>query len=138
MAKKVDGLNIAAFEESLKEQIAERLKLVYFVFSEISAASGVENSGRSACGKSCPLAEEVMSMLDGLPPQKTAHLLQALRLCGFEPHDAGKWLVWDEAEHRDLYEPVGLVKNGDRCLVFSRPLTKDGKTIRGRVQRMDT
>ena len=48
------------------------------------------------------------------------------------------WLVWDEADHRDLYEPVGLVKNGDRCLVFSRPLTKDGKTIRGRVQRMDT
>lgn len=139
MAKKVDGLNIAAFEQSLKEQIEERLKLVYFVFSEISARDG-ENGARSAgsCGKSCPLAEEVLSMLDGLPPQKTAHLLQALKLCGFEPHDAGKWLIWDDGEHRDLYEPVGLVKNGDRCLILSRPLTKDGKTIRGRVQRMDS
>ena len=50
-----------------------------------------------------------MSMFDGLPPQNFAHLLQALRFAALT-HDAGKWLVWDEAEHRDLYEPVGLVK----------------------------
>lgn len=139
MAKKVTGLNTAAFEQSLSKQVQERLKLVYFVFSEISLRSG-EQKGRTqaGCNKSCPLAEEVMSMLDGFDPKKTAHLLQALRLCGFEPHDDGKWLIWDDAKYRDLYEPVGLVKNGDRCLVLARPLTKDGKTIPGRVQRMDS
>lgn len=139
MAKKVDGLNLAAFGDSLRDQVEDRLKLVYFVFGEIAARDGnSQGVPKGTCDKSCPLAEEVMSMLDGLEPDKKAHLLQALRLCGFEPHDDGKFLVWDDAAYRDLYEPVGLVKNGDRCLVLSRPIKKDGKTIRGRVQRMNS
>lgn len=132
MAKKIDGLNIAAFRESLEKQVFERLKLANFVFSE---------AGKSVCKKvdsaAIDLAGEIAGMLDGLPAEKSGHLRQALRQAGFEMPGESSWLVWDEARDREFYETVGMVKNGDRCLVLTRPLIGPGTIRRGRAQRVN-
>lgn len=133
MAKKIDGLNLAAFRESLDKQVLERLRLVNFVFGEIAGLAVKKGETADAA----PLARVVADMLDGLPEEKSAHLRQALKLGGFETPQEEKWLVWNEARDRELYEPVGMVGEGDRCLILSRPLIGQGEIRRGRVQRVD-
>lgn len=133
MAKKIDGLNIAAFEESLGKQTLGRLRLVHFVFDEIAGLS----ARKAESGDARRMAAAVADMLDGLPEEKRAHLRQALKLGGFETPKEEKWLIWNDARDRELYDPVGMVKDGDRCLILSRPVTGHGKIRRGRAQRVD-
>lgn len=133
MAKKIDGLNIAAFEESLKKQVLERLRLVDFVFGEMAGLS----AQKAETADARRMAVAVADMLDGLPEEKSAHLRQALKLGGFETPKEEKWLIWNDVRDRELYEPVGMVKDGDRCLILSRPVSGQGEIRRGRVQRVD-
>lgn len=144
-SRKSTGLDIASFQRDLAAQICGRLTLLRFVFrelqkrdDEIAAMTAQGRSGDSgACPKKdCPLAKAALSLLDSLGPDQAAWLADALRQAGYEPKggDSG-YLIWND-ETAGEYEPVGLVKNGDRCLILKRPYEKDGELVPGRAQRL--
>ncbi len=43
--------------------------------------------------------------------------------------------MWDDAQHDELYDTVGLVRNGDRCRVLRRYSRSGDTVVKGHVQR---
>lgn len=147
LAKKVTAFDQTAFKNNIREQIAQRMRLVCFILADFRrlalatrrTAKDVEDDARSrlCSDKNCALARGVMEILDTLPPDPAAFLSQRLADAGFQreqPED-GDYLIWNENRDRRLYEPVGLVRDGDRCLVLKKAFANGDDVVKGRVQR---
>lgn len=144
-ARKTTGLDLGLFRQNLARQIAARLSFLRFVFRELqmrdnaleSVKDRASNRDSSLCPKKdCQLARAAISLLDSLDGDKAAWLASSLALAGYEPKDIqSDYLIWspDQAEN---YEPVGLVKAGDRCRILKRPFSRNGVVSKGQVQRL--
>lgn len=144
-AKKTTGLDLPAFRESLERQIAGRISLLLVFFEELNRKeeqireitdSALPSESRYCPKEKCPLADAAISLLDTLDEKQGAWLAGALASAGYEvtAADSG-YLIWGpEAEAE--YEPVGLVRPGDRCMILKRPVKREGRLIKGRAQRL--
>lgn len=143
-AKKITGLDLDGFEENLERQIGQRYELADMVLEDVNAARAAlataTNGGNSGvyCPRSdCVLAQAAVSLLDSLDSDKRRYLTSSLARAGHAVKDADQdRLIWDQDAYGDLYEPVGLVRDGDPCLILSRPYEDAGKPVKGRVQRL--
>lgn len=145
-ARKTTGLNIIGFREDLLTQINQRLKLTCLVLQIIkdktSELDKIKDQLARApksdlCPKTdCQLALATLSMLNSFTPDQRRYLSDCLTLAGYAPkgQDSG-YLVWNQVEYGDLYEPLGLIKDGDRCLVLQAPYQEGKEIIKGVVQR---
>lgn len=139
-SRRVSGLNLPVFQDELKTQIAARLKLCCFIFREAESLAPAppeprQDEGRRKAGRE--LAEAAIALLPTLAPANAAWLADALARAGYETQpDSAKYLIWDPEQHRDLYDQVGMVTKGDRCLILKRPWKAGDVTRRGLVQRV--
>lgn len=149
LSKKITGMDLPAFRQSLQTQIEQRLRFLYFILKELDARdellkkASLENPAADDGGPcprgSCSLAEAVMDVMGSLDASAAKYLRSELEAAGFSPRDAIKgqeYFVWNSEIHSPLYETVGIVRNGDRCRVLKAPYTVDGKTVRGHAQRV--
>lgn len=145
-AKKRTGLDAAKAEHSLIAQISQRILLGLYAFRQISASRRElqelrlaleEKGGSGKCpNRDCGLAAAAMSMLGSLGPEQARHLRDALAEAGFEIRDSDQeWLIWNEKEHAPYYNALGLIRNGDKCLVLAHPWKSGDELIKGTVQR---
>ena len=146
-AKKQTGFDSVLARESLTRQIEQQLALCVYVFfrfklhteeSQSLRLSLEEKAGSGKCPlKNCGLAETVINMLDTLKPDQRHHLGDALAQAGYDVQNReDTWLIWNAAEHEPLYNALGLVRDGDKCIVLSRPYQVGNEMIKGTVQRM--
>lgn len=154
LSKKATALDIPAFKASLREQAGERARWLTAFFEawgrlrmELSAleGSGASDPASAICPKSdCPLALSLIDMLDHLDADARRFLAGQLALVGYAPGgevpggDAlgGEGhIVWDDAVHADLYDTVGMVRNGDTCRILRRYASTGGAIIKGYVQK---
>lgn len=143
-AKKTTALDLASFKASLEEEIMAKYDLLLLFFQELASRdsriarqNGEETSVGSNLKADSPLVEAAISLLDTLPTDQRKFLTSALTLSGIDIKDQDReFLYWDTERDSPLYQPIGLVKDGDKCLILERPREGDGRTIRGRVQRV--
>ena len=84
----------------------------------------------------CRLASDVLRHLDSMPPELGKLLAESLVRVGFAPDSPNEdFIIWKKDEHEKLYDTIGLVRDGDKCLILERAYTRDGKVTRGKVQR---
>ena len=62
-------------------------------------------------------------------------LSEQLVFMGYNPGEGDSHIVWDDAQHAELYDTVGLVRNGDRCRVLRRYSRSGDTVVKGHVQR---
>lgn len=146
-SKKITSLDMTAFRHSLCDQAKERLRLAAFVLGEIKTRETSlaelreqlnEASDADASVKNGHmLARDILGMFDGLDTDARRFLLQSLSAAGYTPENAdADWLDWNAERHQDLYDNIGLVRNGDRCRILKRAMHSPGGIVRGLVQRM--
>lgn len=149
LSKKISGMDLPAFRQSLQHQIEQRLKFLYFALKELENGSRQlqkitqdrnEPEDPYKCPRGfCNLATAVMDVLGSLDPDSQKYLAAELEAAGFMPRSDGastEYFIWNSDTHAKLYETVGIVRNGDRCKVLKAPYSVDGKTVRGHAQRV--
>lgn len=142
-ARRETSVNFAALQQSLEKQVGERLDFCILTLREFEKLrSQLENARPEIlrdsvrCPKqNCELAEAALSLLDVLDGDKSAWLAGILARLGYEPQSGGR-LTWSSAIHADMYDPIGLIGDGDEFLVLKRPYVANGKLIRGQAQRI--
>lgn len=142
-ARRETSLNFPALKQSLVRQIEERLRFCALVLSELAKlrkeAATATDAAAGANGRcprqDCELAQAALSLLDTLDADKSAWLAGILARVGYEPKEGGR-IIWDSAIHAGLYEPLGLIRDGDECLVLKRPYLVNGRVTRGQAQRL--
>ncbi|MBD5539382.1 MAG: adenosine deaminase [Desulfovibrio sp.] len=146
LSKKITALDMTAFRHSLREQAEERLRLAAFVLGEVesrdAAIAGLRDRLDEAAGGEAPrpagdaLARDMLGMLDGLDADARRFLLQRLSAAGYTPESTEEdWLVWEPERDAELYDTVGLVREGDRCRILRRAMRTPTGITRGLVQR---
>ena len=146
LSKKITALDMTAFRHSLREQARGSLRLARFVLGEVesrdAALADLRDRLDEATGGEGPrrtgdaLARDMLGMLDGLDEDARRFLLQRLAAAGYAPESAGEdWLVWEPGRHAELYDTVGLVREGDRCRILRRAMRTPDGIVRGLVQR---
>lgn len=146
LSKKITALDMTAFRHSLREQAEERLRLAAFVLGEVetrdAALADLRDQLDEAAEGGAPrragdaLARDMLAMLDGLDANSRRFLLQRLSAAGYTPESAdADWLIWDPARDAELYDTVGLVREGDRCRILRRAMRTPSGVTRGLVQR---
>lgn len=148
LSKKIAGMDIPAFRQSLHRQIEQRLNFLYFALKELEkrgeelkklAQQGNQAEDPLKCPRSsCNLAMAVMDVLGSLEPDNQKYLAAELQNVGFMPQSEvspTEYFIWNSDIHSKLYETVGIVRNGDRCKILKAPYTVDGKVVRGHAQR---
>ena len=150
LSKKVVSLDVVAFQADLQQQIEARMALLQDLFGRLAQLDTrlARLDGREAppadpnkCPRhDCPLALEVIAMLDTLPSDDAAFLADKLAEVGYATARARggevSSLVWKSTEHERLYDMVGLVADGDLCRILKPWSEADGKVCKGYVQRM--
>lgn len=148
LSKKIAGMDLPAFRQSLQLQIEQRLNFLYYTLKELNSRDNnlkklsynkeEPNDSRKCPLNSCSLATAVLDVLGSLEADNKAYLKSELENVGFSPRsdDNGtEYFIWNSEIHSPLYETIGIVRNGDRCRVLKAPYTVDGKTVRGHAQR---
>lgn len=146
LSKKITALDMTAFRHSLREQAEERLRLAAFVLGEVksrdAALAELRDRLDEAADGGAPrragdaLARDMLAMLDGLDADARRFLLQRLSAAGYTPESAdADWLVWEPERDAELYDTVGLVREGDRCRILRRAMRTPTGVTRGLVQR---
>ena len=146
LSKKITALDMTAFRHSLREQAEERLRLAAFVLGEVetrdAALAELRDQLDEAAEGGAPgragdaLARDMLAMLDGLDANARRFLLQRLSAAGYTPESAdADWLIWEPARDAELYDTVGLVREGDRCRILRRAMRTPTGVTRGLVQR---
>ncbi|MDE7240303.1 MAG: adenosine deaminase [Desulfovibrio sp.] len=146
LSKKITALDMTAFRHSLRDQAEERLRLAAFVLGEVEARDAALAELRDRLDEAADggvsrragdaLARDMLSMLDGLDANARRFLLQRLSAAGYAPESASAdWLVWEPARDAELYDTVGLVREGDRCRILRRAMRTPSGVTRGLVQR---
>lgn len=141
-ARKLSGLDIAAFKSHLTTQVTQRLRLYYFFFSEIALREDkierLEAHAKGSGGKEPmpALARAIMGMLDTFDAPTRQYLQSCLAQDGFDTMQApNDTLIWQEDTHPAEYDALGLVKNGDVCKILRSPYRVGDKLVKGLVQR---
>lgn len=142
-ARRETSLNFGVLQHSISRQIGERLDFCVIVLDEfikldnqLKNAQSDDTRDDKRCPKpDCELAKAVLSLLDVLDADKGAWLGGILARLGYEPQAGGR-LVWESAIHADMYDPIGLISDGDEFLVLKRPYLANGKRVRGQAQRI--
>lgn len=150
LSKKVSGLDVAAFRQSLRAQCVQKLKLLCFVLTQLLEKDKTlrelyekekPDDAKGKCSRDkCQLAGAIMEILNSLDKDKRAYLKSSLEAVGFHPHtenDSDDYLVWDTEEHAPLYDTIGIVRDGDHCRILKTPYVADGQTIKGHVQKIN-
>lgn len=145
LAKKTTALDMAAFRISLEQQAQARARNLMTFFTawdqlrtELDSLreQGQADTQTGKCPRSdCPLALGVIHLLDGMNAEARRFLSEQLAFMGYNPGEGHSHIVWDDALHAELYDTVGLVRNGDRCRVLRR-YSRSGDTVaKGHVQK---
>ena len=144
LAKKTTSLDITAFKLSLNQQAQARARNLMTFFSawdqlqaELDSLRGTEpatpQSGK--CHRNdCPLAQSVIHLLDGMEEPRQ-FLTEQLAFMGYNLAEDDGHILWDDAVHAELYDTIGLVKNGDHCRVLRRYSRAGDAVIKGHVQK---
>ena len=147
LSKKISGMDLPAFRQSLQSQIEQRLNFLYFTLKELDnrdynlkkiAAANSENEKDTCARTNCALASAVLDVLGSLDPDTRKYLKSSLEAIGYTPppeSDNAEYFIWNSEIHSPLYDTIGIVRNGDRCRVLKAPYTVDGKIVRGHAQR---
>lgn len=144
-SRRSTGTDLGAFRESLALQIGQRLRLLILFFRELAEYSSrlahLEESGghdSPLCPKKdCALASAVLSLLDQLTADQAAWLSAALERTGYKiHHPPSDYLIWDSAKNAAEYDTVGMVRDGDRCLILRPAWSVNGAISKGLVQRV--
>ena len=145
LAKKTTALDMAAFRISLEQQAlarARNLMTFFTAWDQLRAEmdslreQGQADAQTGKCPRSdCPLALGVIHLLDGMNEEARRFLSEQLAFMGYNPGEGDSHIVWDDAQHDELYDTVGLVRNGDRCRVLRRYSRSGDTVVKGHVQR---
>lgn len=145
LAKKTTALDMAAFRISLKQQALARARNLMTFFTawdqlrtemDSLREQGQADAQTGKCPRSdCPLALGVIHLLDGMNEEARRFLSEQLAFMGYNPGEGDSHIVWDDAQHAELYDTVGLVRNGDRCRVLRRYSRSGDTVVKGHVQR---
>lgn len=145
-AKKPAGLDYVALRHNLNLQIKERIKFCLFFMEHLQARDKLIDELEhkqdvdlsDICPKNdCKLALALIPMLPQLDVNAAKYLRLKLEETGYEvPDQDSDIIIWEEERHRPIYDPLGLVKNGDKCKILRKPVTVDGKLIKGQIQRL--
>lgn len=148
LAKKISGLDVAAFRSSLTTQIMQRLALMGFVFEEMDKQDSLlaqcqkelaEDSKSPACPRTnCELALGLLSLLETLDEPTRRYLSEKLAAVGYVPkNEDADDLIWNDEIHDPLYDTIGLINNGDHFKVLRKPFQSGNKLVKGHAQRLD-
>lgn len=146
-SKRSSGVDPVLIKSELKQQVEERLTFMLLILEKISQLSKTvaecqknADSEDAYCPRNeCVLANGMMAIMDNLPPEQRQYVRDRLILAGYKPDEGnsfGRELIWNKEEHSPLYDTLGFVKDGDRCLVLKRPIIKEGNVRRGLVQAL--
>lgn len=145
LSRKISALDLRAFEESLRSQIEDRFKLCEQVLQTLQARdeelfacqkklNALEEKGTNA--SHARLIQTLISLLPTFSPQQQSLLLARLKEAGYSPDNHGSaMLVWDKEKYGAEYETIGLINDGDLCLVLRPALHTPDGLRRGRVQK---
>lgn len=107
--------------------------------------------------RDCSLALGLAELLPGLPDSPAAYLARRMTEMGFvtpplakapederqggavapdDETDKALTIVWRAEDHAHLYETVGLVRDGDTCIVLEQPCQTGDKVRKGHVQKI--
>ncbi len=147
-SKKISGVDLPAFRQSLQTQLEQRLNFLYFTLKEfdvrderlnkLSLETNSPDNSNLCPRDSCSLATAVMDIMASLDSDSYRYLRSELESVGFSPRseeNAQEYFIWNSEVHSQLYETIGIVRNGDRCRILKAPYTVDGKIVRGHAQR---
>ena len=145
LAKKTTALDMAAFRISLEQQAQARARNLMTFFTaweqlrtELDSLreQGQVDTHTGRCPRNdCPLALGVIHLLDGMNTEARRFLSEQLAFMGYNPGEGLSHIVWDDALHAELYDTVGLVRNGDRCRVLRRYSRSGDTVVKGHVQK---
>ncbi len=145
LAKKTTALDTAAFRISLEQQAQARARNLMTFFTawdqlrtELDSLreQGLADAHSGKCPRSdCPLALGVIHLLDSMDAEARRFLSEQLVFMGYNPGEGHSHIVWDDALHAELYDTVGLVRNGDRCRVLRRYSRSGDTVVKGHVQK---
>lgn len=146
LSKKITGLDIPAFKQSLTEQIGQRLGLCCYVLENMAKeakaraklAFELENDQKKIDASSNNrIIQAITGILPALDPPSRKFLRSTLAESGIElqGEDAGVF-IWNTKEHAPLYTTVGLISDGDRAKILEEPYIANGKTVRGHAQKI--
>lgn len=145
LAKKTTALDMAAFRISLEQQAqarARNLMTFFTAWDQLRAEldslreQGQADAHTGKCPRTdCPLALGVIHLLDGMDAEARRFLSEQLVFMGYNPGEGDSHIVWDDAVHAELYDTVGLVRNGDRCRVLRRYSRSGDTVVKGHVQK---
>lgn len=144
-SRKTSGLDIKSFEASIEKQTSQRMSFLVKAFQALASCQEKIAFLEKAAGKNsalcpkgdCELARAVIGMLGDLDRNQAKWLAGVLRRLGYDPKEPEKdTLVWNGERDGAEYDALGLVSDGDRCLILERPYSANGQLKRGLVQRL--
>ena len=145
-SRKVTGIDIPAFRQSLQTQVEQRLSSAFFILSKLERQDEQiarlrmeieENDSKNTQGSNTQLARAVASILPALNEDMRQYLRGALKENGFELRgDNGDQFVWNGEQHSPLYTTIGLISDGDHVRILREPYVANGKLIKGHAQKI--
>lgn len=130
---------------ALRLELVQRLRFLMAVFSIFKEwrqemarkAAALADSDDKAAGGAA-LLDAVIQVLPGLPPNPRAYLEGKLEKIGIRPQDSeDSFFVWDPERDSRLYDVLGIVNAGDKCVAIRGAVEKDGSIVKGLAQRID-
>lgn len=142
-SKKIVGVNIPAFEDRLRDRIARDLRLIIFVLDQIEQRDKKirelkkpgEEEKEKIRERQGDLASAILEIRPSLNEDQRRFLDHKLTLAGVETPD-DDYLIWNGAEHDALYDPIGVINDGDQAKILRPAEIWDGKISKGNVQRV--
>lgn len=129
-------------KNALTQQILQRLQGARQIFMRLKACAD-ELARISATAKDglcprndCALAAGVLGILDSLDTNTRLFLTDKLSAMGYESYGKEAIFIWDGKTHGPLYETLGIIHDGDKCLVLKKPVVREGNITKGLAQSM--
>lgn len=135
-----------AFDRNdLRQVIIGRLRFLIAVFSllkswqaEIARKAADLDDANDNSASQAALLDALLQILPSLPQNSRAFLQEKLEKAGIRQQGPEEsFFVWQPERDSELYEVLGLVQKGDKCVAVRRPVDKDGVLIKGLAQRVD-
>lgn len=128
---------------ALREELVQRLRFLTAIFSILKTWRGelarktaaIEDASGNTASQAA-LLNAILEIMPSLPENPRAFLEEKLEKAGIRQQGPEEsFFIWDPERDSGLYEVLGIIGQGDKCIAIRRPVEKDGAIVKGLAQR---
>ncbi len=123
------------FAKALELNLNSWLNFVSLLLDKQNINYDKKQTKSDICPKNdCKLALNLIPFVQTLDENEKIWLSRLLADVGYVAQN-GNSIIWNSSEHAHLYNKLGLIEDGDKCIVLNQAILKDDEIHKGYVQK---